>query len=302
MPTEGSSTSHAIRGLAGGALMGLANLVPGVSGGTMLLAAGVYPQCIDAVAKLTTLRPDRRAVILLSAVSISGALVILLFAGTVRDLVVEHRWVMYSIFLGSTLGGVPALWRLIGKPNAKSWAGAGAGLAAMVATATLPTGPTEAGAAQAPVLFLAGLGAFAAMILPGLSGGYLLLLSGQYIPILGAVDGLKSSVLLGAGELRWPALIDSVQVLAPFAVGGIAALAGVSSLIQFMLRRQRSLMLGFLLGLLVGAVLGLWPFATNESGFALPGTGQAAAGLGLALCSFVATSAIARFGGDDGSA
>ena len=293
-----TTASQLVRGLAGGVLMGLANLVPGVSGGTMLLAVGVYPQCIDAIARVTTLRADRQAVGLLSAVAVSGGLVILLLAGTVKSLVVEYRWAMYSVFLGATLGGVPALWKLIGRQNPKSWTGLAAGLVAMVAIAVAPSGSASEGTGYAVALFLSGLGAFAAMILPGLSGGYLLLLSGQYVPILGAVDGLKSA-LLPTGASRWPILVDSVQVLAPFALGGLVALVGVSSLIQVLLRRQRSLMLGFLLGLLGGAVLGLWPFGTSESRYVLPGLVQAATAFGLGACGFGATSGIARLGGPD---
>ena len=286
----------AARGLMGGALMGLANLVPGVSGGTMLLAAGVYPQCIDAIARITTLRPDRRSLGLLASVAVSGGLIILLLAGTVKGLVLEHRWAMYSLFLGSTLGGVPPLWSLIGRPDGRCGAGAVAGLSAMVVATLAPEAAAGAGDAQAPVLFFAGLGAFAAMILPGLSGGYILLVSGQYVPILGAVDGLRSAAFHADGP-TWPALLDSARVLLPFGAGGLAALVGVSSLVGWLLRRQRSLMLGFLLGLLLGAVLGLWPFGTPDSGIGHPAPAQAAAALGLAAGGFAATAAVARLGG-----
>ncbi len=275
--------------------MGLANLVPGISGGTMLLATGVYPQCIDAFAKVATLRPEQKGVTLLLTVAGSGAIVILLLAGPVRDLVVDHRWAMYSVFLGSTLGGVPALWRLIDRPDRKSWIGTAAGLALMVTTTFLPTDSAPTGSDQTLTLFLAGLGAFAAMILPGLSGGYVLVLSGQYVPILGAVDGLRSAVF-GGSRIIIDSLLGPAQVLAPFALGGLVALAGVSSLVRFLLQRQRSLMLGFLLGLLLGAVLGLWPFGTSESGLAWPGPAQALAALALALLGFLVTSAIARIG------
>ena len=286
------------RAAVGGALMGLANLVPGVSGGTMLLAAGVYPQCIAALAKLSRLRPDRKSLVVLASVALPSALIILLLAGTVKSLVVEHRWAMYSLFLGSTLGGVPTLWTLLGRPNLRAWLGCATGLAAMVATVFVPASPGASATAQPLALFLAGLGAFAAMLLPGLSGGYLLVLSGQYVPILGAVDGLKESVL-GSDSARWQAMLDSVQVLAPFAAGGIAALAGVSTLVGILLQRQRSLTLGFLLGLLAGAVLGLWPFESDGFRLILPGPARAMFALGLAACGFLVTSGVARLGASD---
>ncbi|MCY4595684.1 MAG: DUF368 domain-containing protein [Bryobacterales bacterium] len=290
--------AQVIRSLAGGGLMGLANLVPGVSGGTMLLAAGVYPQCVDALARVTTLRPDRQSVGLLLAVAGSAALVILLLAGLVKSLVVEHRWAMYSLFLGSTLGGIPVLWRLIEKPEARTWAGSGAGLAAMVATSLAPASAAPAAEAPTLVLFLAGFGAFAAMMLPGLSGGYLLVLSGQYITILGAIEDSRDSLLAAEGP-QWATLTDPLAILAPFALGCLTAVVGVSSLIRLLLLRQRAVTLGFLLGLLGGAVLGLWPFESDGGGPPLPDLARAVAAIGLVTGGFVLTSAIGRFGRDE---
>ncbi len=275
--------------------MGLANLVPGVSGGTMLLVAGIYPQCIEALAKVTTLRPDRHSVGLLAMVAGSGALVILALAGVVKGLVLDHRWAMYSLFLGSTLGGIPVLWRLIEKPGVATWIGSVVGLAAMVVTSLAPATAGTTGEAPALVLCLAGFGAFAAMMLPGLSGGYLLVLSGQYVTILGAIDDAKDSLLASDGP-QWAALTDSVTILAPFASGCLLALVGVSSLIRFLLLRRRSVTLGFLLGLLVGAVLGLWPFEAASGGATVPDLAQAGAALGLVVGGFLLTHALGRFG------
>ena len=101
-----------LRGAIGGTLMGLANLVPGISGGTMLLAAGVYPAFINAIAEVTTLRFRPRSLLLLASVVATAGLAILLLAGTVKELVQDHRWIMYSLFIGLTLGGVPLLWRM----------------------------------------------------------------------------------------------------------------------------------------------------------------------------------------------
>jgi len=92
--SNAAATSKAllvIRGVVGGCLMGLANLVPGISGGTMLLAAGVYPGFIGAIAEITTFRFRLRSLILLMSVVGSAGLAILLLAGSVKDLVVEHR-------------------------------------------------------------------------------------------------------------------------------------------------------------------------------------------------------------------
>ncbi len=91
--------THAIpalagRGTVGGVLMGLANLVPGISGGTMLLAAGVYPQFIRGVAEISTFRFRLRSMVLVACVVAGPRIAIAALAGIVRDLVVHHQWVM----------------------------------------------------------------------------------------------------------------------------------------------------------------------------------------------------------------
>ena len=100
------------RGLLGGTLMGLANLVPGISGGTMLLAVGVYPSFINAIADITVLRFKPRALIVLATIGGAAVLAIGLLAGPTRTLVIEERPLMYSFFIGLTLGGLPLVWRL----------------------------------------------------------------------------------------------------------------------------------------------------------------------------------------------
>ena len=317
----GSLPALTIRGAIGGALMGLANLVPGISGGTMLLAAGVYPAFIAAIADLTTFRFTRRTLVLPAAVGGAAALAILLLAGPMRGLVVDQRWAMYSLFIGLTLGGVPLVWRLARPATPAVCAGA-AGAAALMLLMPLGLGAGSTGAeASRLLLFASGLAGASAMILPGVSGGYLLLLLGQYETILGAVDTLKAGLL----EVDARLLLDASALLLPVGLGVVAGIAGVSNLLRWLLDRHRQVTLGALLGLLLGAVAGLWPFrqpvdpplgavvrgqvVTEAS---LPGidpadwplepfrpsTGQAAGALVLLVSGVAVTTAIARIGGD----
>lgn len=316
-----------MRGGLGGVLMGLANLVPGISGGTMLLAAGIYPRFIEAIADVTTLRLRPRSVLLLGAVVAAAAAAILLLAGPTRLLVVERRWVMYSLFIGLTLGGVPLVWRLVRPATSATWIAAALGLAGMAAMAF--TTPAGGGQAQTALLLLAGAAGAAAMILPGVSGGYLLLLLGQYLPILGAIDQLKRA-LLGAreGALDTALLGEALAVVVPVGVGVGVGVVAISNLVRWLLARFPKPTLGFLLGLLVGAVVGLWPFqegtppeagqifegrvlsaaeaaAVDPEDWPLepyrPDPGQALAALALILAGLGATLGIDRFGGRTGS-
>ncbi len=247
-----------LRGLMGGSLMGLANLVPGISGGTMLVAAGVYPRFIEAIADLTSLRFRRSSLLLLTAVLGAGVLAILLFAGPVKTLVVERRWIMYSLFIGLTLGGAPVLWRMLERRGRDVLWFILAGFAGMAMLALLQNG--SAGAADRDgfaYLLLAGVVGSAAMILPGVSGGYMLVVLGVYVPILAGIAALLDALRLV--DLTQIANLMLTLVL-PVGLGVVLGVVLVSHALRWLLARYQRPTLAVLLGLLLGAVVGLWPF------------------------------------------
>jgi putative membrane protein len=319
-PRVDSFRALPLRGAFGGLLMGLANLVPGISGGTMLLATGVYPEFIGAIAEISTLRFRLRSVVLLASVVTMAAVAILLFAGPTKNLVVEHRWVMYSIFIGLTLGGVPIVWRLARPASPGLVAGALLGLLVMGLMALGEPGAASSRGGYGTFLF-AGVAGASAMILPGISGGYLLLLMGQYIPILRAVDDFKRGLL--APSIDWPLVLSSLQVGIPVGVGVVLGVVGVSNVLKWLLERYRKPTLGVLLGLLFGAVPGLWPFqqavppkpggiikgvpvtASNVDSFERddwptarfpPRSSQVGGALALVIAGFAVTQAIGHLG------
>ena len=320
--------SLVVRGAIGGTLMGLANLVPGISGGTMLLAAGVYPAFISGVAEITTLRFRVRSVVLLGSIVATAALAILFLAGSVKALVESHRWAMYSLFIGLTLGGIPLVWRMARPASLGIGLGALGGFGLMLAMALMHSPGAGEEASNALLVFVSGVAASAAMILPGVSGGYLLLLLGQYEPILGTVDQLKRGLLgdPGSGGAFSPdtaVILDSMNVLIPLGVGVVAGVVGASNLLRWLLARYEKPTLGALLGLLLGAVVGLWPFqearppepgeivrgrtVTVENLAEIeprhwplrvfrPDAPQTAAALGLVVLGLVATTGIGHIG------
>lgn len=264
---------HAVpyrRAVLGGALMGLANLVPGISGGTMLLAAGIYGEFIEAVSDVTRLRLRRAPLLFLLAVVSAAAIAIAMFAGPVKDLVVEQRWLAYSAFVGLTLGGIPALWRLARPITGGVWTGIVAGFVAMsLVGLAQQSGASAVGltGSGGPALVVAGAAGAASMILPGISGGYLLLILGQYLPILGAIDRAVTALR----DMDTAALVEPVAyVIVPVGVGLVLGVALMSNLLRYLLRAHRAVTLGILLGLLAGVVVGLWPF--QEGVRPLPGT------------------------------
>ncbi len=317
----------AVRGVVGGVLMGLANLVPGISGGTMLLAAGIYPRFINGIAEISTLRFRMPSIVVLGSVVVAAGLAILLFAGGIKDLVVHQRWIMYSLFIGLTLGGLPVVWKMARPATSSTWVGAVVGFLVMIALALAQqagAGESGAGSSGFAMLFFAGLAGASAMILPGVSGGYLLLVLGQYIPILSGIEAFKDA--LEARDLT-AAMGPAFGVLLPVGLGLVAGVVGVSNLLRWLLAKYEKATLGVLLGLLLGAVVGLWPFqagvaptlgetvikgqlvtAENLAAFDVedwpvrffsPTGGQMAGAFALVLVGIAVTSLVSRFGGEE---
>lgn len=258
-----------LRCVLGGGLMGLANLVPGISGGTMLLAAGIYPRFIEALADLSALRFRKSSFWVLTLVGVAAAAAILVGAGPVKEAVVNHRWAMYSLFIGLTLGGVPVLWHMARPGTGAFWAGTLAGLVVMAGLAWLQMAGGDSGGSREGMvmMFVAGVAGASAMILPGVSGGYLLLVLGVYVPVLSAIDALKEAIKAN----DWASAADPIQsVVLPVGIGIAVGILLISNFVKVVLERYEQPTLGVLMGLLVGAVFGLWPF---QEGVA-PGVGE----------------------------
>lgn len=238
--------------------MGIANLVPGISGGTMLLAAGIYPRFIEAVADVTRFRFRGRSLIVLGSVVLAAGIAILTLAGLLKDLVVDQRWIMYSLFIGLTFGGLPIVWRMAKPASKQVICAALVSFLLMVALAVMQAyGVVGSGGSNFVMLFIAGMAGASAMILPGLSGGYLLLLLGQYVPILSAIDEFK--LALKARDIS-AAMNPAVSVIVPVGLGVVVGVALVGNILQWLLQHFRKATLGALIGLLLGSAVGLWPF------------------------------------------
>ncbi len=243
----------------GGGLMGLANLVPGISGGTMLVAAGVYERFIDAIGDITRLRLNVASITVLGVVVLAAVIAIGGLAGAVSVGLAEARWAMYSLFIGLTLGGVPIMLRLVRPMTGAAYAGMVAGLLVMlglvVLQSTQPAGG-PAGSSNAIMLFLGGVAGASAMILPGVSGAYLLLLLGQYETIIAAIKDFVSA----ARDADVAGALATLGVVVPVGIGVVVGVVVVSNALKFVLHRYEKATLGVLLGLLIAAPAGLYPF------------------------------------------
>ena len=244
-----------------GVLMGLANLVPGISGGTMLVATGMYTRFIEAVADISRLRFRPESLWILGSVLIGAGLAIGGFSNLISVALIEARWIMYSLFIGLTLGGAPLLIRMLRPMTLVPIVMTLVGITIMLGVVWLQTTRDGSSASSSgPVLLtLAGAAAASAMILPGVSGAYLLLLLGAYETVIDAIKNFFRAAL----SFDVTTAIAQLPVLIPIGIGVVVGVVGVSNVLKIVLHRFERATIGFLLGLLLAAPAGLYPFVDS---------------------------------------
>lgn len=240
------SAGHGCLVAIGGVLMGIANLIPGVSGGTMILAVGLYEEFIASVAEVSSLRFSWRRIVFLGLLGGFAGISIVTLSSVILSLLLWHAPLMFALFIGLTLGGAPLLVKMIGKASAASVVGTIVGIALMAGVALARD--SVAMPRNTAMDVVSGVVGSTTMVLPGISGSYMLLILDQYDRVIGAVADLKDRNFA------------SLRIIAPVGIGAVIGIVGLSNLLKFLLKKHKDATLGVLLGMLLGSVLGLWPF------------------------------------------
>ncbi|MBA0127565.1 DUF368 domain-containing protein [Haloechinothrix sp. YIM 98757] len=257
-----SAGTHLFNAFRGG-LIGTAEVIPGISGGTVALIVGIYDRLIISAGHvvgglrrgvtdpprgrgLGEARAEfRKADWPLVLAAVAGMVVtIVLAAKLVAPLVEDHPQRTHALFFGLVLAGLWVPYRASGK----RWSPAHYVLAlAAAAVAFVLTGlpPTEVTPHPLVVLLAAGV-AICALVLPGLSGSFLLLTFGLYTVTLDAVNE------------------RDLGYLATFALGAFAGLALFVKLLQWLLVHHHHLTMVVMTGLMAGALRALWPWQPWE--------------------------------------
>lgn len=229
-----------IRVAVAGILMGTANLIPGVSGGTMVLAMGFYQEFIDSVADITAFRFSLRRILFLGILGGFAIAAILGLAGVILYLLFHYPVVMFALFIGLTLGGAPTMARSLKPWRADVIVATVLGFGLMVGVLLLRQG---AGFPHNTAMDVAsGVVGATTMVLPGISGSYMLLVMDQYEHVIGAVKE------------------RNLRIIVPVGIGAIIGIVGLAHALKWLLRRHARPTIGVLLGILLGSVVGLWPF------------------------------------------
>lgn len=234
-----------------GMMMGAADAVPGVSGGTVAFMTGIYEELIHSIKQFG---PRALAILfregpIAAWQYVNGTFLLTLFIGIVLSLLTlshivlfwlaEYPELLWSFFFGLILASVWSVSRHIERWDSNSFTAFFVGtVVAYLITSISPTTiePTPL------FIFLSGMVAICAMILPGISGSFILLLLGMYAPVLGAVKNLE------------------LVTLSIFAAGCAIGLLSFSRVLSWMFSSFRTTTLALLGGFLLGSLNKVWPW------------------------------------------
>ncbi len=239
-----------------GIAMGSADVIPGVSGGTIAFITGIYTELLDSIKAV-----NLQALIVLfkqgpkaAWQAVNGTFLVTLLAGiltailtlakVIHYLLDQHAVLLWSFFFGLILAASLHMAKQI-----KQWQPATVAallIGALIAGFISIASPSSIEASYLNI-FIAGSIAICAMILPGISGSFILLLMGLYAPVLAAVKGLQ------------------LDIMAIFALGAVLGLMLFSRLLSWLLHHYQDLMFSLLTGFMLGALLKVWPWKETIS-------------------------------------
>lgn len=247
--------------------MGAADIVPGVSGGTIALLTGIYERLINGIKSVgldtvVTLKDKGIAAAwkqidgtFLLSILLGAATSILVFARVIHFLLENYAIPTWAGFFGLVLACVFHVGQQVEKWDVKH-------ISFVIFGAVFVGGISLASATEVSItpltLFLAGSLAICAMILPGISGSFIMLLLGVYGPVIAAIKGFD------------------LEVLSIFAAGCLLGIMSFSRVLSWVFKNYKSQLLALLTGFMIGALIKVWPwkavlsYRTNSKGESVP--------------------------------
>lgn len=254
-----------------GILIGIAEVIPGVSGGTVALIVGLYRRLIDALADavlaVRRLVTGPRSEVVPLIKGLPWAMLIPVGAGMVAALIIgarvleplleTHPVQMRALFFGLVAAGVAVpLGILLRTPPRGLDAKAAILIVVAAIAAAVLTGLPPGNVTDPPLIavFFAAAAAICALVLPGVSGSFLLLSFGLYESTIAAVNE------------------RNIAYLAVFALGAAFGLAAFVSVLRWLLDNHARITMAIIVGLMIGSLRALWPWQDDDRGLLAPST------------------------------
>lgn len=257
-----------------GIFVGIANVIPGVSGGTMAVSFGIYDKLLSAISNL--LKDFKKSFKTLFPIAVGMALGVVGFTLIVPWLFTNQPFIASCAFTGLILGGIPMIISNLktGYANDKKKSIPVNVIlfitfAAIAAAMPFLNGDKESGSllsitpSTLILMFFLGVIAAATMIIPGVSGSLVLMVLGYYFGVITAVKDCITALK----DVDFKAFMQQAIILAPFAIGCIIGIFFISKLIKWLFEHYSSATFSAILGLIIVSPLCIFYKVHQEYGF-----------------------------------
>ena len=257
--------------------MGAVNKIPGVSGGTVAFITGIYEDLINSIKKINF----KSFKILFSRgfkdfyFEINGRFLTIVFSGVIASffsvslildrLIEEYELYVFGLFFGMIIGSFYVIYYQLERLSLKTLIGILVGLASGLLISFADNFEVTN---SNLIIFISGMIAISGMILPGLSGSYLLLLMGNYTLIMvDSVNALYFTITeifsFNFDFLNDPDRIYLLKILFFFTIGSVAGLIFLSNILSTLLKNYKSLTIAVIVGFIAGSLRGVWPWKSE---------------------------------------
>lgn len=235
-----------------GMAMGAADVVPGVSGGTIAFISGIYEELLASISSVNTslIKKLKEEGFLSVWKAINGNFMSALLAGifisvltlskVIGNLIETHPILVWSFFFGLVLASILYVGKQIESWNFKIVLGLLLG--ALIAYYVTTLKPVDGDEISLGYVFMSGALAICAMILPGISGAFILVILGAYKSILGAIED------------------RDFKVIFTFIVGALVGILSFSKVLKWLFSKYRNMTLAALTGFIIGSLNKIWPW------------------------------------------
>lgn len=237
-----------------GVVIGVANIIPGVSGGTMAVSMGIYDKIIHAATHIKS--EFKKSMKLLLPILIGAALGLVVVARLIEMMFENIPFQTNLLFIGLIIGGLPAITKKVKGQSIRLQHIAAAILFFAMVVGMAAMGGAEGAAADLSfsvlnVLKLAGVGviASATMVVPGVSGSMVLMIIGYYTPILEVINTFIDDLL----KFNVSGLAEGCAVLIPFGVGAVVGIVVIAKVIEIVFTKFPDIAYWAIIGLIVAS-------------------------------------------------
>lgn len=268
-----------------GVVIGIANIVPGVSGGTMMVPMGIYDKLIHCITHLFSEFKKSVLFLLPIAVGMVAAIAASSFGLTYlfENLPIQTN----LLFVGLILGGLPAIWKNVKGNSVKAGHVLACVLFFVLVVGMAAMGESEGASADlsfslgnVAVLLMVGVITSATMVIPGVSGSMVLMLMGFYYPVLNAIKDFFKDL----AALNIDGILRGCGILIPFGIGVVVGIFGIAKLVEIIFEKFPLYAYWAIIGLIVSSpiailLMGTFPAVTVLSAV----TGVIALGVGIVI-------------------